>query len=91
MLLFRLQLEWLENDLKQASQNRHRQPWIIAMGHRPFYCNAHKVFECGEYTVLLRNAAEDLFMKYGVDLVLTAHMHNYERTAQIYKNQTNPK
>lgn len=34
----RQQYEWLEADLAAANGNRQETPWIIVMGHRPFYC-----------------------------------------------------
>lgn len=33
------QYNWLKADLAAAQANRDAVPWIIAMGHRPFYCN----------------------------------------------------
>eukprot|EP00947_MAST-08B_sp_MAST-8B-sp1_P004175 g4175.t1 len=33
------QFAWLAADLASANANRAQVPWIIAMGHRPFYCN----------------------------------------------------
>src|SRR6218665_4176438 len=38
------QYEWLKNDLEKANKNRDKTPWIIVMGHRPFYT----VKECPE-------------------------------------------
>jgi 3',5'-cyclic AMP phosphodiesterase CpdA len=37
----RRQFEWLEADLKRANEPaaRARIPWIVVMGHRPYYCN----------------------------------------------------
>ena len=36
----------VQNDLEQANMRRHEQPWIIAMGHRPFYCNEVDPYTC---------------------------------------------
>jgi len=33
------QYNWLKSDLEKASNNRHKTPWIIVYGHRPFYCS----------------------------------------------------
>lgn len=33
------QLNWLEEDLYKANQNRDNVPWIVVMGHKPFYCS----------------------------------------------------
>ena len=33
------QLNWLEEDLYKANLNRDKVPWIIVMGHKPFYCS----------------------------------------------------
>lgn len=33
------QLAWLEQDLKQANQNRDQVPWIVMAGHKGWYMN----------------------------------------------------
>ncbi len=31
------QFNWIQQDLKSASQNRDNVPWIVTTGHRPMY------------------------------------------------------
>jgi 3',5'-cyclic AMP phosphodiesterase CpdA len=103
------QYEWLENDLKSANEASRRNsangttPWIVVMGHRPFYCNvgakqADGSYKCdgeqeqsrtgpavnttsadGVTTTRYPYSVEDLFYKYGVDLALFGHVHDYSR------------
>ncbi|XP_074642806.1 acid phosphatase type 7-like [Tubulanus polymorphus] len=93
------QYRWLEDDLKKANlpENRAKHPWIIAFGHRPFYCsNKDDAMHCDNVQNTIRVGVtngpsgmhgfgiEDLFYKYGVDLIFTAHEHSYERFWPVY-------
>jgi len=81
------QLEWLKADLIAANKNRHNVPWIIAMGHRPLYTSAKdNYFQKTQGP--LRALTEDLFHQFGVDLYFCGHVHAYERSWPVYKNQT---
>lgn len=42
------QREWLDNVLTEANQpeNRAKHPWIIVLGHRPFYCSSSRFGRC---------------------------------------------
>lgn len=76
------QVAWLVNDLSMVDRSRY--PWIILFGHRPFYCSnsdSHQNLDsdCGEFATYLRDQIEDAFNKYKVDVIFTAHKHNYER------------
>lgn len=64
------QLKWLENELKNSGSD-----WKIAFFHHPLYSSggAH-----GSSTEL-RGLLEPLFVKYGVQVVLSGHDHSYER------------
>ncbi|MDG2306593.1 MAG: metallophosphoesterase family protein [Candidatus Binatia bacterium] len=70
---------WLEADL--ASTNAD---WLIAFWHQPPYTKAlfhDSDVELNE--VNIREEALPILDDYGVDLVLTGHSHNYERSYQI--------
>jgi len=81
------QLEWLRNDLSVANSNRDEQPWIIVYLHRPLYCSSNNLPDCGIFAEALRLWLEDIFMQYKVDLVLTSHRHNYERSWPLYRSK----
>ena len=38
----------------------------------------------------MRYDMEDLFYKYGVDVVMAGHVHSYERMNPTYRNETDP-
>jgi predicted MPP superfamily phosphohydrolase len=79
------QYNFVNNDLAQAS-NKENIDWIIVFGYRPFYSSptAHPGPQ------ILKSAYPPLFEKYGVDLILTAHNHNYQRTYPILSNSERP-
>lgn len=81
------QWRWLEQDFK--SVDRRTTPWLIVGGHRPMYTSElypvdSKVCEG------IRNALEDLFHRYRVDLAVWGHYHAYQRTCAVYKYQCSP-
>eukprot|EP00929_Paragymnodinium_shiwhaense_P003129 TRINITY_DN10353_c0_g1_i1.p1 TRINITY_DN10353_c0_g1~~TRINITY_DN10353_c0_g1_i1.p1 ORF type:complete len:589 (-),score=88.12 TRINITY_DN10353_c0_g1_i1:439-2148(-) len=81
------QLEWLEKDLAAAStpEARAETPWLIVLGHRSIYCSCDQ--DCDADAWIVRRDVEPLLFKYGVDLFINAHEHNYERTFPIYKSK----
>jgi len=85
---------WIEQDLIKANANRAQQPWIMVFGHRPFYCSSQgqsgDIHNCDTNAVRLRSFVEDLFFNYQVDLVFTAHLHDYERTWPVYQEVAYP-
>ena len=76
------QLEWLENDLKIAVNNRIIRPWIIVYGHRPMYSKIILDWPLNSKS-RVRNAFEKLFLKYNVDIYFAGHIHAYERNYKI--------
>lgn len=72
---------WLEADLAAARANPET-PWIIAYFHKaPYGTGGHR--SNGD----VRNRWTPLFDRYGVDLVLAGHNHNYERTYPVAFNE----
>ena len=98
------QYEWLRADLAAAQANRAEVPWIIAMGHRPFYCNVGAKaldgsWHCDGEQEQSRIgppgaggafAVEPLFYRYGVDLALYGHVHDYSRFLPVYNHTPRP-
>jgi len=69
--------------------DRKKTPWLIVSGHRPFYSSGNSPTDL-IFAQHLREHLEDLFYRYKVDLVLTGHYHNYERTCPVYKEKCTP-
>ncbi len=77
-------------DLKEASEDPSIN-WIIIYLHKTFYTSSNTGHSnTGEEPTLLRKTYHQLFDKYGVDIVLQGHVHNYQRTFPIKYNASNP-
>ena len=74
------EVAWLVDNLK--SVDRNRTPWLIVHFHRPMYCN--KDSDCDKPATRLRSEVEALFFDFKVDLVLTGHVHSYERSYPVF-------
>jgi hypothetical protein len=75
------QYNFVVNDLDTASKNKDID-WIIVYGYRPFYSSP--TVHPGPKTT--RDIYHPLFEKYGVDLVINGHNHNYQRTYPLKLN-----
>lgn len=79
------QLRFLKADLKEANkpENRALRPWIVVTGHRPMYTQfyVNEIIRVGNE---FGQGYEKLFYKNGVDLMLFAHEHLYERHWPLY-------
>ena len=75
------QYNFIKQDLEKASQNEDTN-WIIVSTYKPLYSSPseHPAEDS------LRDAYSPLFEKYGVDLVLNGHNHNYQRTYPLTYN-----
>ena len=91
------QFAWLEQDLQAANANRTAAPWVVVTAHRSIYCSCDG--DCDGQALTLRAGIqfpdgshryglESLFYKYGVDLYLNGHEHNYERMFDVAPHET---
>ncbi len=67
------QMIFLVAALEAATANRAVVPWIVLTLHKPLYCSAEGT--PGGFAAKL----EATVLAYDVDLVITGHMHGYER------------
>ncbi|WP_250123175.1 metallophosphoesterase [Chroococcidiopsis sp. CCMEE 29] len=67
---WKTQLVWLEQELSRSNSS-----WKIVFGHHPVYSSGHY----GVSQTFIKTLAP-LFQKYGVQLYINGHDHNYERT-----------
>jgi Calcineurin-like phosphoesterase len=75
------QYEFVREDLRRAHENKSIN-WIIVYTFRPFYSSNTTHPGLDE----LQKPYHPLFAKYGVDIVLQAHNHNYQRTYPLVYN-----
>ena len=75
------QYEFVKDDLSEAASDPNID-WIIVYGYRPFYTSPTTHPASDE----LRETYSQLFEKYGVDLVLNSHNHNYQRSYPLLYN-----
>jgi hypothetical protein len=80
-----LQFRWLE-DYLETKVNRDRTPWVMVMVHAAWYCSNSVHWKEAER---MRIAMEPLLYSYGVDIVLSGHVHAYERTTAVYLEEVN--
>jgi len=74
------QYEWLENEL--ASIDREKTPWVLLTMHPPIY-NTFSLHHHDPQIFAAKEHLEPLFVNYHVNLVLTGHIHAYQRTDYI--------
>jgi acid phosphatase len=70
---WKTQLTWLEKELSQS-----QAPWKVVYGHHPIYSSGFY----GTDSERVKTFAP-LFQKYGVQLYINGHEHDYERTNPI--------
>jgi hypothetical protein len=65
------QHDWLKGTLQGNTQ-----PWVVVFFHRSPYTSEYE----GQEEIAIREALTPLFETHGVDLVLSGHNHNYQRS-----------
>jgi len=67
--------------------DRARTPWVIVMFHTPWY-NSNE----NHYGEGLKHQwdMEELLYRHGVDVVLSGHVHSYERSHPVYRYEADP-
>ena len=73
------QLKFLKSDLLITEANKIID-WTIVFFHIPFYSADES------YTTNMRRTYHPVFDKFGVDLVLQGHLHNYQRSYPLIYN-----
>ncbi len=69
------QVTWIKKDLAA-----NKKPWVIAYWHHPPYTmGSHNSDNEGELVKIRENFIR-ILERYGVDMVLTGHSHDYERS-----------
>jgi len=72
------QYEWLMDDL--AAVDRTLTPWLVVMWHTPWYnSNGHHQLEAEP----MREVLEEVLVAARVNLVISGHVHSYERTKPV--------
>lgn len=72
---------WLEKEL-QTAVNRCTTPWLLVAMHRPAYVPfPHKSNR--KVAKHLKRLLESDFSRYGVDMVISGHVHSYLRTCSV--------
>jgi len=82
------QVSWMGQVLAKANtpEARASEPWSVAHFHRPLYCSNDGECDHGNsapdvgMATILRAQAEPLFTSNSVDLLVSGHIHSYERS-----------
>lgn len=79
-----VQYQWLHEEL--ARVDRTVTPWLVVIMHGPWY-NSNVAHQNHEPHMIMKTHMEDLLFQYQVDLVVAGHVHAYERSYPVYKEE----
>jgi hypothetical protein len=71
-------LEWLNADLAS-----NKSKWTIAFFHFAIYSNGYHNSDVNKNMIWMRQNVAPVLEKYNTDLVLTGHLHDYERSGLL--------
>jgi acid phosphatase type 7 len=74
------QMEWIKKDLEAAGDAQ----WVIAYWHHPPYTMGSHNSDMETELVDIREKFLPVLERYGVDIVLGGHSHDYERSRMMY-------
>ena len=77
--------QWLAADLKTI--DRERTPWVIVSTHAPWYNSNTAHQGDGEE---MRAALEPMLLAAGVNIIVTGHVHSYERMYPVADKVVQP-
>ena len=77
------QYEWLQNEL--ALIDRERTPWVLLTMHPPIY-NTFALHHHDPQIFAAKEHLEPLMVEHHVNVVLTGHIHAYQRTDYVAFN-----
>eukprot|EP00035_Acanthoeca_spectabilis_P036634 m.40761 g.40761 ORF g.40761 m.40761 type:complete len:281 (-) comp8126_c0_seq2:25-867(-) len=84
------QVQWLAQDLGRV--DRSVTPWVVVFGHKALYCSTDDYYDCEVNGPLhIAPSIEPLLHQHRVDLYLTGHVHNYERTYPVFNGTVTAK
>jgi len=71
-----------------------KEPWKVVVHHHPVFTSGNAAYRSSLMATASKGDPNILHLKtlyetYGVDLVLNGHVHTYEKSWPIYKNQIN--
>ena len=78
------QAAWLQSDL--GAVDRALTPWVVVTFHQP-YANSNTAHPMSLEGFPMQAAIEDVLYEARVDLVLSGHVHSYERSCRLYRLQ----
>ena len=81
------QYQWLKSELESLATRRRETPWLIVMMHCPFY-TSNVAHHDEQQAILMRDfhGFEELFKQHQVAIVISGHVHAYERMHPVYQN-----
>jgi predicted phosphodiesterase len=80
------QYQWLVEELQ--SVDRSETPWLIVTLHVPLY-NAFNVHHHDPQILAAKEHLEPLFVQYKVNMVVSGHIHAYQRTKNVAFGEVN--